>query len=42
LGAASDVSLRAAVDDVFDARRFDFIGYPIPGRSWHFSLEARY
>lgn len=40
LGTRHDLSFRAAVDDVFDARRFDFIGYPIPGRSLHFSLEA--
>lgn len=36
----AEVSLRAALDDVFGARRFDFIGYPIPGRTLHFSLEA--
>ena len=40
LGRAAEVALRAAVEDVFDARRFDFIGYPVPGRSLHFSLEA--
>ena len=28
--------------DVLDARRFDFIGYPLPGRSVHLALEARY
>ncbi|HEY3666354.1 MAG TPA: TonB-dependent receptor, partial [Polyangiaceae bacterium] len=39
-GADSELSLRAALDDVFDARRFDFIGYPVPGRSWHLALEA--
>ncbi len=38
--AAGEVSLRAAVEDVFDAHRFDFIGYPLPGRSAHASLEA--
>lgn len=35
-------SVRGAIDDVFDARRFDFIGYPLPGRSVHVALEARY
>jgi vitamin B12 transporter len=39
-GPASEVSLRAAVDDVFDAHHFDFIGYPVPGRSEHLALEA--
>ena len=39
-GRAAEFSVRAAVDDVFDARRFDFIGYPIPGRSAHLALEA--
>ena len=39
-GHADGVSLRIAVDDVFDARRFDFIGYPVPQRNWHASLEA--
>ncbi|MEO8903421.1 MAG: TonB-dependent receptor [Polyangiaceae bacterium] len=39
-GRAHELSLRAAVDDVFDARHFDFIGYPVPGRSFHASCEA--
>ncbi len=39
-GGASQLSTRLAVDDVFDARHFDFIGYPVPGRSWHLALEA--
>ena len=39
-GREHELSLRAALDDVFDARHFDFIGYPIPGRSFHFSAEA--
>lgn len=39
-GRAHELSLRAAVDDVFDARHFDFIGYPVPGRSFHVSCEA--
>ncbi|HET7542173.1 MAG TPA: TonB-dependent receptor [Polyangiaceae bacterium] len=39
-GRAQELSLRAAVDDVFDARHFDFIGYPVPGRSFHASAEV--
>jgi vitamin B12 transporter len=39
-GANRELSLRAALDDVFDARHFDFIGYPVPGRSGHLALEA--
>ncbi len=39
-GRAHELSLRAAVDDVFDARHFDFIGYPVPGRTVHASCEA--
>jgi vitamin B12 transporter len=41
-GRDSAVSVRAAVDDVFDARHFDFIGYPVPGRSQHLTLEAEW
>ena len=37
---APELSLRAAVDDVFDAHHFDFIGYPVPGRTIHGALEA--
>jgi hypothetical protein len=37
---AHELSLRFAVDDVLDAHRFDFIGYPVPGRSFHLALEA--
>jgi iron complex outermembrane receptor protein len=33
-------TFRAAIDDVFDAHHYDFIGYPVPGRSYHLSLEA--
>ncbi|HYP74821.1 MAG TPA: TonB-dependent receptor [Polyangiaceae bacterium] len=40
IGRKSELSLRAAVDDVFDARHFDFINYPVPGRSFHISAEA--
>jgi hypothetical protein len=39
-GRVAEFSLRAAVDDVFDARRFDFVGYPVPGRRFHLALEA--
>jgi len=41
-GRKHDVSLRAVVDDVFDSRHFDFIGYPVPGRSFHMSAEATF
>jgi len=37
---ARDLAVRGAVDDVFDAHHFDFIGYPVPGRSLHLSVEA--
>lgn len=37
---AAEAVLRCAVDDVFDARHFDFIGYPVPGRRYHCGLEA--
>ncbi|HEY2406317.1 MAG TPA: TonB-dependent receptor [Polyangiaceae bacterium] len=33
------LTLRVAVDDVLDARHFDLIGYPLPGRSAHLSAE---
>jgi iron complex outermembrane receptor protein len=39
-GREHELSVRAALDDVFDARHFDFIGYPIPGRRFHCSAEA--
>jgi iron complex outermembrane receptor protein len=35
-----DITVRGAIDDVFDAHHYDFIGYPVPGRSYHLSLEA--
>ena len=34
------LTLRARVADVFDAQRTDIIGYPLPGRSVYFGLEA--
>ena len=39
-GREHELSVRAAVDDVFDAVHFDYIGYPVPGRRWHCSAEA--
>jgi vitamin B12 transporter len=39
-GREHPLSVRAALDDVFDARHFDFIGYPVPGRSFYCSAEA--
>jgi len=41
-GGEPGFALRAAVDDVFDARHFDFIGYPVPGRTFHGSAEATF
>jgi iron complex outermembrane receptor protein len=41
-GREHELSVRAALDDVFDARHFDFIGYPVPGRSFHCSAEASF
>lgn len=35
-----DITFRGAIDDVFDSRHFDFIGYPIPGRTYHLSVDA--
>jgi vitamin B12 transporter len=33
---------RLAVNNVFDARRLDVVGFPLPGRSIHATLEAWY
>jgi vitamin B12 transporter len=33
------LALRAALDDLFDARLLDSVGYPLPGRSYHASAE---
>jgi iron complex outermembrane receptor protein len=33
--------LRARAADLFDAARFDVVGYPLPGRSFFVSLEVR-
>jgi vitamin B12 transporter len=34
------LTARGRVTDVFDARRTDMIGYPLPGRSAYFGMEA--
>jgi vitamin B12 transporter len=34
------IALRAAAENVFDARRFDVLGFPLPGRSYHAAAEA--
>ena len=39
-GREHELSLRAALDDAFDSRHFDFIGYPVPGRRFSCSAEA--
>jgi iron complex outermembrane receptor protein len=33
--------LRSRVSNIFNAERFDVVGFPLPGRSVYFSLEAR-
>jgi len=37
----STLWLRGRVTDVFDARRYDVVGFPLPGRSVFVSLEVR-
>jgi iron complex outermembrane receptor protein len=34
------LDLRLRLSDVFDARTFDVVGYPLPGRSLHASIEV--
>jgi iron complex outermembrane receptor protein len=34
------LTLRGRVSDLFDSKRTDYIGYPLPGRSVYFGLEA--
>jgi vitamin B12 transporter len=34
------LATRARISDLFDAKRTDIIGYPLPGRSGYFGLEA--
>jgi iron complex outermembrane receptor protein len=36
------LTLRGRVSDLFDAKRTDIIGYPLPGRSVYFGIEAQY
>jgi vitamin B12 transporter len=36
------LTLRAAIDNLFDARSFDRVGLPLPGRTWHTSVELRW
>ena len=33
---------RARIADIFDAPLFDIVGYPLPARSIHASLEAQW
>jgi iron complex outermembrane receptor protein len=35
-------TVRGRVANVFNARRTDIVGYPLPGRSFYTTLEARY
>jgi iron complex outermembrane receptor protein len=36
------LTVRGRIADLFDARRTDIVGYPLPGRSFYFGLEAQY
>jgi vitamin B12 transporter len=36
------ITLRGRAGNVFDARRFDVVGFPLPGRSAFLSMEARW
>jgi iron complex outermembrane receptor protein len=36
------LTLRGRVADLFDAKRTDVVGYPLPGRSIYLGLEAQY
>jgi iron complex outermembrane receptor protein len=36
------LALRARLADLFDQRRFDVIGYPLPGRSFYASGELQW
>ena len=33
------LALRAALDNLLDARQFDAVGFPLPGRSYHLAAE---
>ena len=39
LGVARFLTTRIRLADVFDARRYDIVGFPLPGRSAFISLE---
>jgi iron complex outermembrane receptor protein len=39
---ADGLTLRGRVSDLFDARRTDMVGYPLPGRSIYFGIEANH
>jgi iron complex outermembrane receptor protein len=39
---ADGLTLRGRVSDLFDARRTDIVGYPLPGRSIYFGIEANH
>ena len=36
------ITLRGRVADALDQTRTDLIGYPLPGRSFYLSMEARW
>lgn len=36
------LTVRGRIVDLFDQKRTDVIGYPLPGRSFHFGLESQY
>jgi iron complex outermembrane receptor protein len=39
---ARNLTTRARMANLFDERRFDVVGFPLPGRSAFFSLEAKW
>ncbi|MGC4070243.1 MAG: TonB-dependent receptor [Polyangiaceae bacterium] len=39
---ADGLTLRGRVSDLFDARRTDVVGYPLPGRSIYLGIEANH
>jgi iron complex outermembrane receptor protein len=36
------LTVRGRIADLFDAKRTDIVGYPLPGRSFYLGLEAQY
>jgi outer membrane cobalamin receptor len=42
LGVLQYMDLRLRVANLFNSPRYDFIGYPLPGRSVHSSLEVKW